>query len=239
MSLRAIFFDIDATLFSTTAFAGHARELAVDAMIARGLMAKKEEVLPELKKVVLEFGSNDNRHYNRLLDRLPEFATRGVNKALLVTAGVIAYHEAKWRGLRVRPEAHGLLEDLSRTDIRLGVISAGLTTKQMEKVLRLGLDRFLDPGLLFITDQVGIAKTNPELYRTALSAAEVQASQAMHVGDHPLHDIDSAALAGMVTVLHRGSGKHAELKGQHRPDFNINRIGELRGILTDNFAIDI
>lgn len=237
MTLRAIFFDIDDTLFSTTEFAGKARELAVEAMIMRGLKADKEVVLAELHEVVVEFGSNDNRHYNRLLDRLPEISTRGINKQLLVTAGVIAYHEAKWRGLRVRPEAHGLLEDLSRTDLRLGIISAGLTTKQMEKVVRLGLDKLLDPGLLFITDQVGIAKSNPDLYRLAVSVAEVDPGEAMHVGDHPHHDVDTAAAAGLVTVLHRGSGKYSNMVGDYEADYSISRIGELRGILTEHFSI--
>ena len=96
MELRAVFFDIDVTLYSSTRFAGLARERAVEAMIARGLQATKGEVLEELAQVVAEFGSNDRNHYDRLLTRLPASAMLGLNPALLVTAGVIAYHETKW-----------------------------------------------------------------------------------------------------------------------------------------------
>ncbi|MDP6942186.1 MAG: HAD-IA family hydrolase [Planctomycetota bacterium] len=239
MNLRAIFFDIDDTLYSSTEFAGQAREKAVEAMIARGLQADKEMVLAELHQVVAEFGSNDSRHFNRLLNRLPQEAVGRVNPALLIMAGVISYHETKWKKLSIRPEAHGLLEDLSRTDLRLGIISAGLAGKQMEKVLRLGLDRFLDPQLLFITDQVGMAKTNPALYSHAAERAGLPTEETMHVGDHPLKDVDSAKKAGMLTVLHYGSGKYAKLTGGQEPDFQIKELNELREILNNEFGISL
>ncbi|HJM39095.1 MAG TPA: HAD-IA family hydrolase [Planctomycetota bacterium] len=239
MSLRAIFFDIDDTLYSSTEFAGQAREKAVESMIARGLCAEKEDVLAELQQVVIEFGSNDSRHFDRLLNRLPQSAVGKVNPALLVMAGVISYHETKWKKLTIRPEAHGLLEDLSSTDLRLGIISAGLAGKQMEKVLRLGLDRFLDPQLLFITDQVGMAKTNPAFYAHAAEVAGFSTEEAMHVGDHPLKDVDSAKRAGMITVLHHGSGKYADLSGGLEPDYKINALNELREILNTKFGISL
>ncbi|MBL7009301.1 MAG: haloacid dehalogenase, partial [Planctomycetes bacterium] len=67
MSLRAVFFDIDDTLYSSTRFAWRAREQAVEAMIRAGLRAGSDRVLVELQELVVEFGSNDYRHYNRLL----------------------------------------------------------------------------------------------------------------------------------------------------------------------------
>ncbi|MCH2112678.1 MAG: HAD family hydrolase, partial [Planctomycetes bacterium] len=135
--------------------------------------------------------------------------------------------------------AHGLLEDLSRTDLKLGIISAGLTSKQMEKVLRLGIDRFLDSSLIFITDQVGIAKSNAELYRLACSTAGVEPGASLHVGDHPLHDMDSAKKAGMITALHAGSGKYAPLKSVTEPDYRVADLGELRALLASEFSIPV
>ncbi len=141
--LRAIFFDIDDTLFSTTSFVERARENAIQAMLDRGLNAEKTDLLLELQSVVKEFGSNDTRHYNRLLQRLPQEATRGCNTVLLVMAGVMAYHETKWKELHLHEEAISLLHDLSQTNLRLGVITAGLRAKQMEKILRLRIDSII------------------------------------------------------------------------------------------------
>src|SRR4051812_41792378 len=93
--LEAIFFDVDDTLFSTSDFARRAREASVDAMIAAGLQWPRADLLTELDEVVKEFTSNYSNHYNRLLQRLPRRALKGVNSGLVVAAGVVAYHETK------------------------------------------------------------------------------------------------------------------------------------------------
>jgi putative hydrolase of the HAD superfamily len=40
--------------------------------------------------------------------------------------------------------------------------------KQAEKLVRLGIVRYLDPKAIFISDQIGISKPNPKLYLAAL-----------------------------------------------------------------------
>lgn len=238
-TLRAVFWDIDDTMFTTTAFARLARERAIAAMIERGLEHPAGAVFEELAAVVEEFGSNDDRHYDRLLKRLPPRATAGVNRDLLVVAGVIAYHETKWQELRLPEGAERLLIDLREAGVLLGVISAGLTRKQMEKILRLGMDRFIDPGLIFITDQVGVAKSNPELYRMAVRATGLEPAQCMHVGDHPEKDIRSAKAAGMRVAWHRGQGKYSKMVPDPEPDHTIDAVEELRPILVADYGIPL
>lgn len=238
-TLRALFFDVDDTLFDTTSFAQQARDKAVDAMRGRGLRAARAEIQAALSDVVAEFGSNDDRHFDRMLMRLPRVATEGCNRDLLVVAAVIAYHDTKWQELRIRAEAEDLLRDLSRTELRLGVISAGLTRKQMEKILRLGLDRFVDHRLIFITDQVGIAKRNPLIYRRAVEAAGVEPGEAMHVGDHAAHDVEPAAAAGLRTVWHHGAGRHSGTPPKVAPDHEIRDFVDLRGILREHYGLAV
>src|SRR5262245_17354782 len=86
--LRAIFFDIDDTLFSTSEFADKARRAAIDAMIAHGLLGEREAVVRELNEVVAEFTSNYEHHLDKLLLRLPQEALNGRNPAIFVAAGV-------------------------------------------------------------------------------------------------------------------------------------------------------
>jgi putative hydrolase of the HAD superfamily len=236
-TLDAVFWDIDDTMFTTTAFAMRARERAIAAMIERGLDHPADKVLAELQAVVEEFGSNDDRHYDRLLKRLPRKAVAGTNADLLVVAGVIAYHETKWKELRLTSGTERLLADLQKAGVALGVISAGLTRKQMEKILRLGMDRFIDPGLIFITDQVGVAKSNSLLYRTAARAAKVKPERAMHVGDHPQRDVESAKRAGFKVTWHRGSGRYSHLPPQPEPDHVVDSVDQLRPIFIEEYGI--
>ena len=70
--LKAIFFDIDDTLYTTSEFAEMAREKALEAMIAAGLRVKKETLMLELREIVSEFSSNYDRHFDKLLLRVPK-----------------------------------------------------------------------------------------------------------------------------------------------------------------------
>ena len=56
--LKAIFFDIDDTLYSTYEFSEMARENAVKAMINIGLRMSQEELRQELDEIVGEFSSS-------------------------------------------------------------------------------------------------------------------------------------------------------------------------------------
>lgn len=97
--LKAVLFDLDDTLFSTTVFAKRARLNAVRAMVDAGLNLPEHLVLQELEEVIFEFSSNYERHYDKLIQRLRPGGLGGINPALVVASGVAAYHDTKFRGL--------------------------------------------------------------------------------------------------------------------------------------------
>ena len=235
--LEVIFLDIDDTLFATTDFVSSARHDALQAMIDRGLDASIDFLLSELELVVQEFGSNHDHHYDFLLKRLPSEVIRNINVDLMVVAGVIAYHNAKWKHLHIDDADRQLLSDINKANIKLGVISSGLVRKQTEKILRLGIDKYIDPKLIFITHDAGVAKSNPKLYESAAKKAGCSAKNILHVGDHPFHDVDSANAAGMVTVWVNGGGKHSVNSPLTKPNHEINDFVELRQILADHYNV--
>src|ERR1700753_3141123 len=77
--LSLITFDIDDTLYASTDFARTARDNALRAMIASGMDLPFEDAVAELDEVVSEFSSNDEHHFDRLLDRIPQKALSGFN----------------------------------------------------------------------------------------------------------------------------------------------------------------
>ncbi len=237
MTLDAIFFDIDDTLFSTSVFAEKARRAAIDAMIAAGLRADRETCLRELREVIAEFSSNYGHHFERLLQRLPDDAVEGLNRSVLTAAGVVAYHETKWREFQVYDDVYDVLRWLSDRDLLCGVISAGLGIKQAEKLIRLRLVEFLTPSAIFFTEDVGINKPNPKLYRDALARLGLAPERTMYVGDNPLHDIDPANDCGIITVRSRRSGKYADVQGVTEPNWEIRDFYELRMLLETEFGI--
>ncbi len=236
--LRALFLDIDDTLYSTSEFAATARRAAMDAMIRHGLRLRLDEAMSELMEVIGEFGSNYPYHYDRLLRRLPPEALPEGNPAILVAAAVGAYHDTKYRSLFPFRDVPDVLQRLREgTDLKLGIITEGLEIKQAEKLVRLGLTRWIHADAIFISDQIGVSKPNRKLYQRACRDVGVKPEEAMYVGDHPENDIAPSKALGMVAVRHRWQGgKHAAEQGSVAPDYEIRSFHELLQILRDEFG---
>lgn len=237
--LSAIFFDIDDTLYSTTEFADLARQRAVEAMVRQGLRLPVERVRRELDEVIAEFTSNYPNHFDKLLLRLPAHAWSGTNRALIIAAGINAYHDSKGE-LRPFPDVLPFLSDLrERSDLILGIVTHGLEIKQAEKLLRLGVVPYLHPEGIFISDQVGISKPNPKLYRRACARFELDPREVMYVGDSPAHDVDPPNSLGMVTVRSRRGTRHAGSEGKTSPRYEIQSFDELRPHLAEDFGLSL
>ena len=237
-TIRGIFFDIDDTLYSTTDFARKARENALRAMIAAGIKVEFQEAFKELGEVISEFSSNYPHHLDKLLGRFPPESLDGVNPAVVVAAGVVEYHHTKYAELHPFPDAFEVLKRLARTDLTMGVITAGLTMKQAEKLVRLKVVDYITPGATFISEQVGISKPNVKLFLKACSDCNLSPVETVYVGDSPLRDVDPANRIGMVTVLHDRGGKNSAEIGETEPDYRIDNFWDLLGILREDFGLD-
>jgi putative hydrolase of the HAD superfamily len=88
---------------------------------------------------------------------------------------------------------------------RLGLISdVGLTPgRLLREILR--SDRLLTRfDALCFSDEVGVTKPAPRIFRRALDLLEVTAAQAVHVGDLPETDLAGARAVGMRAILFLG-----------------------------------
>ncbi len=238
--LRAIFFDIDDTLYSTSEFSEIARSAAIDAMIDAGLNVSKDQIQEELEEVINEFTPNYEHHFDKLLLRLPRRHYKGVNPSLIVAAGVMAYHETKSTRLFPYEDAIEVLRLLSsRTDLLLGIISEGLGVKQAEKLVRMRVNQYLSPNALFISNQLGISKPNPKIYQRACSDLNLRPAETMYVGDNPTYDIDPPNRIGMITVRMRRAGKYYHHESKTAPQREIQNFWDLLDYLRQEFNIDV
>lgn len=237
--LRAVLFDLDDTLFSTTAFARTARANAVRAMVDAGLGLPVDVVLRELYEVIAEFSSNYDHHFDKLLQRLRPEALEKHNPALIVAAGVAAYHDTKFEELAPFDDVFPLLSGLRRAGMMCGIITHGWTSKQAEKLVRLGLVPYLDPGAVFISDQIGISKPNPKLYQLALGDLGLEPDEVMYVGDSPYHDVAPPNSLGIVTAWAKRAAKY-EIEGTGiTPTHTISSFDELASILREHYGIPV
>ena len=235
--LKALFFDIDDTLYSSTDFAANARRQAVQAMIRIGLKVDEETLIRELEEVIGEFGSNDDRHFDKLLRRLPREAVPPGSAAYIVGAGIIAYHQCKFRNFSPYEDALEVMRRLHEKGLALGIVSAGIPVKQVEKIIRLNLLPLIDFGHIFITESVGIAKTNTKIYMLACRSVGAAPQECGYVGDNPLVDIDVPHRIGMRTFFSRRGGKYENIPGAVEPDHVIHNFWDLLEVLEKHYEI--
>ena len=222
--IKAIFFDIDDTLYDSTELANRARMNAVLAMIDAGLEEKNpRKVFSRLKKIVKKYGSNYQYHFSRLLEEFD----MSENPAI-IAAGVAAYHDTKLSYIKPFPDTVPVLLYLRDKGYKLGVISEGVAVKQWEKLIRLGLQHFFHEVIL--SESAEADKSTKRLYEVALKAMDCKPWEAVMVGDKLDKDIKKAREVGLRTVWikHRKYGMRW-LKG--KPDFVIDSLIELPKVI--------
>jgi len=235
--LKAIFFDVDDTLYSTSDFAARARSNSLTALLDQGLRVSKDELGQELDEVIREFSSNYEHHFDQLLLRLPDKVVGGLNKTLLTASAVVAYHDTKFNELVPYEDVSEVLQRLSRTGLILGVITDGPVMKQAEKIIRLGVLPYLNQNGIFITHEMGFSKPNVKLYLRVCHEFFLEPCEVMYVGDNPINDIDPPNSIGMITVRSRRSGKYQDVAGRTEPDHEINNFHELLELLQEHYGL--
>jgi putative hydrolase of the HAD superfamily len=192
MPTKAIFFDIDNTLYDTSKFAERARRNAINAMRESGLEASEREAYATLLRVIERRTSNYGRHFDEMIEELGERPS-----PRLVAAGIVAYHNTK-ASILPFPEVKRTLLWLRDSGYLLYAASEGQTLKQWDKLMRLGLHLMFHD--VFVTEEFGGAKSRG-FYSKILERLKLQPSASVMVGDSPAKDILPARAAGMWTIL--------------------------------------
>lgn len=119
------------------------------------------------------------------------------------------------------PDIRRTLRGLKEAGVKLGIITNGGTARQQMKIQMLGLHDYFD--VILISEQEGIKKPNPEIFRRALERCCVSHQTSVFIGDNPIADIDGAKAAGLDAIW-----KSVPYWDMTRPDVkSINQLSEL------------
>jgi HAD superfamily hydrolase (TIGR01509 family) len=123
------------------------------------------------------------------------------------------------------PEAASMLEKL-RGRYHLGII-ANQSSDTKQHLASFGLDRFFE--VVVSSSEAGLAKTDPEIFRLALSLAACAPERAAMIGDRLDNDIFPAKRLGMKTIwVKQGwGGLAAPMTFDYMPDPTISSLSEL------------
>lgn len=220
---KAVFFDIDDTLYDTSGFAKLARKAAINVMIDAGLPLSSDEAYKLLREIIKEKGSNYDKHFNILTKQV-----FGEEKPLLIALGMITYHNVKFALLRLFPETMPTLIYLKSQGYHLGVISNGITIKQWEKLIRLGLHHFFDE--VITSEEVGVEKPHEEIFQQALDRMGCKAGNSIMIGNKFTEDILGAINIGMHAILVNSQLTEEEKRLLEEKNVELEVLPNLQGI---------
>ncbi|BDZ70927.1 TIGR02253 family HAD-type hydrolase [Methanobacterium petrolearium] len=218
--IKAVFFDIDDTLYDTSGFAELARKAALRTMIDAGLPLSPHEAYLLLREIIKEKGSNYDKHFNILTKRV-----FGEENPLLIALGMITYHNVKFALLRLFPDTMSTLIYLKKNNYQLGVISNGLTIKQWEKLIRLGLYHFFDD--VVTSQEAESEKPDPKIFQLALDRMGCQANKSVMVGNKFSEDILGAINAGMSAILVNSKLTDAEKEQIKKEKLDVQVVSDI------------
>lgn len=224
--IKAVFFDVDDTLYDGTLQADSARRNAIKAMIEAGLGLDEERAMKSLKRIVKKFGSNYQGHFNELLKE-----SGHDENPRIIAAGLIAYHNTKLTYLVPFSDTIPTLLSLRDRNYKLGVITNGLAVKQWEKLIRLGVQHVFDS--VIISKEAGVEKPDPEIFKLAVEGIKCKPEETVMVGDRIDRDIAGANEVGMLTVqlLKEKRREKTPKKPEDEPDYVISELGDILSIL--------
>jgi HAD superfamily hydrolase (TIGR01549 family) len=103
------------------------------------------------------------------------------------------------KDLEIIPGAHECLRVLSERGYRLGVVSsAGFPPFVEHSLETAGLRTYFSEVMTSAAE--GVYKSDPEIFRRAVSRLDARPSEAVHIGDHALYDVAAAHNAGLSTI---------------------------------------
>jgi putative hydrolase of the HAD superfamily len=204
---RAIFFDLDDTLFDRTA------------AVVRWVAAHVGSIDGEALAWVVELDDRGRRP--RLLFAAGLIQRFGLHRTVAELAAAFPSELAE----HVEPEA-GVRATIERLAERhsVAIVTNG-GAAQRDKLARAGLADVVEA--VFVSGELGVAKPAPGIFEHALAWSNVAPAECLFVGDDPINDIAPATALGMATAwLPRGQ------LATVLPTYTITRIADL-GVALD------
>ena len=198
---KAIFFDAMGTLFYLTKNVGHHYALVgaelglkLDATRLDRAFNKAWSAMPTREAIEGPRENDDKDWWREVVGQVLDEVAPTLSELDQDNFFEIAYEHFAEAGVwELYAEVVGVLEELCAR-FQLAVVSN--FDGRLRMILEhLGISKFFSH--VFVSSEVGADKPDPEIFRRALKFMKLKANEALHVGDDPQRDWNSASAAGL------------------------------------------
>lgn len=223
--LKAVIFDLDETLTDRRATI----ELFIQRLIDRYFPDSDEPTLHQIAELFKEADHNGYRDKKEVYRML----VQGLHWVNPPTADEYLSFFREQVPLCIQPmdQLHPVLRYLYSKGLKLGIITNGTVQVQEGKIHQLGIREYFDS--IVISEEAGVKKPDPRIYRKALDQLKVISSEVWFIGDHPLNDIVGAAKCGMKAIWCTRDGEWDD-SIEVKPYQTIHKLEELIHIYAEH-----
>ena len=222
--IKAVIFDLDNTLLDFMKMKEYAVKAAIAGMIEAGLDINPDESYEAIIDIYEKKGWENQQVFNEFLNKI----IGEVNNKYLA-AGIVAYRRAREANLLLYPNVNHTLVELIKMSVKLAVVSDAPSREAWMRIYYLNLHHHFDVVLTF--DDTNARKPSPIPFEMALSQLNIDAEEALMVGDWPERDVVGAKKLGIRTIFARyGDAFDTVDSGA---DWDINDVYEIVGIVNE------
>ena len=225
LMIKGVVFDLDNTLLDFMKMKEFAVKAAIKGMIEAGLKVNEDESYIEINSIYEEFGWENQKVFDVFLEK-----SIGHVDNKFLAAGIVAYRRAREANLMAYPNVNKTLLALSKSGIKLGVVSDAPSREAWMRIYYLNLYHYFDVVITY--DDSGERKPSPIPFQLALDGMGLRPEETIMIGDWPERDVVGAQQIGMKTAFARYGDTFGTVNSG--ADWDLNDIYQLVGIINEH-----
>ena len=225
LMIKGVVFDLDNTLLDFMKMKEFAVKAAIKGMIEAGLKVNEDKSYIEINSIYEEFGWENQKVFDVFLKK-----TIGHVDNKFLAAGIVAYRRAREANLMAYPNVNKTLLALSKSGIKLGVVSDAPSREAWMRIYYLNLYHYFDVVITY--DDSGERKPSPIPFQLALDGMGLRPEETIMIGDWPERDVVGAQQIGMKTAFARYGDTFGTVNSG--ADWDLNDIYQLVDIINEH-----
>jgi putative hydrolase of the HAD superfamily len=213
LMIKGVVFDLDNTLLDFMKMKEFAVKAAIRGMIEAGLKVNEDKSYIEINSIYEEFGWENQKVFD-----------------VFLAAGIVAYRRAREANLMAYPNVNKTLMALTKSGIKLGVVSDAPSREAWMRIYYLNLYHYFDVVITY--DDSGERKPSPVPFQLALDGMGLRPEETIMIGDWPERDVVGAQQIGMKTAFARYGDTFGTVNSG--ADWDLNDIYQLVGIINEH-----
>ncbi len=226
--MKTIFFDLDGTLYSRTVPFTNACKTFFNLSDEEALLADRYVAIRG-DEVFLAHQQGKITSEEMYIYRYRKgFGDAGITITDRQALDFYQQYQYELDHLVLPEETAVMLQECTKHFPKIGIITNGPSQHQRGKIKAMGLDKWIDEELIFISGELNCAKPDEKIFITAAEKSGNKANELIMVGDSYINDIITPHDLNWLTV-HISNNTPADSVADH----TVSSIKELTAILNE------